>query len=602
MDIDKLIIKEQKKRSQPASMHLILEMVEDLLEMGLLGEGGEKKKKKGHVPKGSQTRDRVLRLPAIMATEISVGQRPSSEDRSQFELWMGNLGLSGGSDSSAVAKKLQAITNFFEHPEENLKTSSIPETLSYLMFINNFVWMLKEFNASVAGFLWEPFLASLFGGDSRQVPTSEGNIADIEIIVPGEQDRPISLKILNDKGAIKGSFSDLVGHFANGGKEMRYVIVVKEQSQKRKTVSGVTFYEFNITPKTFMEWIGAVAHVAEPVLKQQKFTFEKAMKENGHNGIVVRKQIKSKKDRKTGEVSEEHQLKMRGSHTAKGSKARPDRATKEKWWLVGYEMPPNDEHPKGWIQMDGTEIGKAVEALNITGIPADEEVEFNTPLEAEVIAFGQGRKMKTTYKPMPGVEGKTTAGLWGGMKGYLRFSELAKTMEPTQFFKAILGQVEGIQGAPGAVGGAGSKTQFNITPAHYKGKTGSSGKLGYLKITTPKVEEFFQEAAANLNVDLVTMFNALADLTDNIGRFFLVDCGPEGCSTDDASNRNSAGDQAIEDSKVLKVSVDAAVKGMEEGGGERAPSGRVPGERQQMGSGPAGHGRNENKTREDIIE
>lgn len=601
MNINNLIIKEQRKRSQPTSLHLILEMVEELLEMGLFQEGPGKKKKKAYTPKGSQARDRIMRLPAILATEISVGQRPSSEDRSQFELWMGNLGLDGGSDSSAVAKKLIAITDFFEHPEENLKTSSIPEILSYLMFINNFVWMIKEFNASVAGFLWEPFLAALFGGESRQVPTSEGNIADIEIKFPGQKGvAPISLKILNDAGAIKGSFSDLAGHFAKGGKEMRYIIVVKDQSKKQKTVSGVTFYEFNITPENFMEWIGAVAHVAEPVLKQQKFTFEKATKEYGYHGIVVQRRTQSLT--KTPRVYPTPQLYMRGHLTSPEGGKRPDRTTKEKWWLVGYEMPPDDEHPKGWIRMDGTEIGQAVEVLNITGIPADEEVEFDTPLEAEVITFGQGRKMKTTYKPMPGVEGTTTKGLWGGIKGMERFSDLAKTMAPTEFFKAILGRVEGIQGAPGAVGGPGSKSQFNITPNHYMGKTGSSGKLGYLKITTPKVEEFFQEAAANLNEDLVTMFNALADLTDNIGRFFLVDCGPGECSTEDAANRDSAGDQAIEDSKVLKVSVDAAVSGMNEDGEQRAPSGRVSGGRPQMGGGPGGHGTNENITREDIIE
>ena len=57
----------------------------------------------------------------VMPTEISVGQKPSSQDRAQFELWMSNIGMSGGSDESDVARKLQAITNFFDNPEASLE-------------------------------------------------------------------------------------------------------------------------------------------------------------------------------------------------------------------------------------------------------------------------------------------------------------------------------------------------------------------------------------------------------------------------------------------------------------------------------------------------
>ena len=41
---------------------------------------------------GAKSRERVLRLPNVIPTEISVGQKPSSQDRKQFELWMSTLG------------------------------------------------------------------------------------------------------------------------------------------------------------------------------------------------------------------------------------------------------------------------------------------------------------------------------------------------------------------------------------------------------------------------------------------------------------------------------------------------------------------------------
>jgi len=589
MNIDNLILKEQQKRQAESPFKLILEMVEELLDAGILVE------EKGFVPAGAKTRDRVLRLPAIMATEISVGQRPSSEDRSQFELWMGNLGLDAGTDSSAVVRKLTAITNFFENPEDNLKNATIPETLSYLMFINQFVWMLKEFNASVAGFLWEPFLASLFGGESRQVPTSEGNIADIEIKFPGQASSPISLKILNSAGAVKGSFKDLVGHFANGGKEMRYVIVVKDQSEKRKTISGVTFYEFNITPENFMEWIGAVASEEKPELKTQSFTFEKALQKGGHRGIVVRVQT----HRPQAKTEYEHpRLIMRSHLLTKGSEKRPDRTLSEKWYVVGEVRKADKDHPQGWIQMYGRESKQGIEALNIEGIPSDGEAEMNTPLKATVAKFGPGAKIKKNYTQRPGVDTKTSKGLWGGAEKMALWSELAKTMETEEYFKAILGQVPGIAAAPGVKGG--DKTQFNITPNHYKGL---GQKLGYLHITTGAVEDFFKDAASTLNEDLITMFNALADLTDNISRFFLVDCGTKACSKKDAGNRNSAGAQAIKDSKVLQGAVNDSVSGMT---GEEAASGvdlsKGYGTPRKGKEGPTAFQNNENKTREDIIE
>ena len=257
-----ILEEEYKKKDRQITPESLLSMVQEVMSLSVPGTLKE--------ISGARARERVLRLPNVIPTEITVGQKPSSADRAQFELWMGNIGMEGGSDDSAVAQKLKAITSFFDNPEANLADATIPQTLSYMMFLNQFVWMLKEFNASVAGFLWEPFLASLFGGKSRQVPTSEGDIADIRITTPDNPNAPISLKILNKVGTVKGSFVDLVKHFAAGGSEMRYIIVVKEQTAKEKAVSAVTFYEFNITADNFFEWIGGSAYTQTIISKDKK--------------------------------------------------------------------------------------------------------------------------------------------------------------------------------------------------------------------------------------------------------------------------------------------------------------------------------------------
>ena len=87
-----------------------------------------------------------------------------------------------------------------------------------------------------------------------------------------------------------------------------------------------------------------------------------------------------------------------------------------------------------------------------------------------------------------------------------------------------------------------------------------AGRLGTLRITPKKVEDFFQKAASRMNDDLIVMFNSLAALTDNIGRFFLVDCDGNPCTNKDAANRNQAGQNAISDSHELQRAVASSVK------------------------------------------
>jgi hypothetical protein len=517
---------------------------------------------------GARARDRVLRLPNVMPTEITVGQKPSSEDRAQFEMWMGNIG--GGwtpaSDSSAVAAKLKALTNFFNDPAANLKNTTIPETLSYLMFLNQFVYMLKEFNAAVAGFLWEPFLATLFGGKSRQVPTSEGDIADIRIDEPGGRSgAPVSLKILNSAGNVKGSFVDLVKHFAGydgkpPGEEMRYVILVKTQSGKNKSVSAVTFYEFNITAQNFFEWIGHPQHRQTFEVKPVSFTLADANKRGW-----LKVGSSAPKDFVNGvPAGEGNYIWIRTAKSLEKS-----RTASPEWVRIGKFV-------KGLATLSADADVQA--RLQMSGVPEDGLVDPNTTkLKANIAVFGRGGVGGATltkgYEAVPGTESKDTKDLWGGKEEMAQWADLAARLKesgqpPSVFFNAVLGNDPGVpwpgEPALGARRGKGAEaggTQFHITPNHYKGK---AGQLGVLRITTQATEKFFAEAAASMNEELVTMFNKLADLNDNIGRFFLANCGEgKACTPKDAANRTQAGQDAISDSKELESAVVKSVSGMQ---------------------------------------
>ena len=520
--------------------------------------------------KGARVRERVIRLPNLMATEISVGQKPDSEDRRQFEIWMQNIGIAeGGADASAVSRKLSALTEFFANPQENLKNANIPTMLSYLMFLNQFVYMLKEFNASVAGFLWEPFLAALFGGKSIQVPTSKGDIADIRIYAMGNKDMPISLKILNKAGYVKGSFSDLVKHFAEkDGKEMRYIIVVKDQSSVKKQISGVTFYEFNITADSFFEWIGNVAYGETIIAKEKSF---KASRDLGEAWLKL-----------VGGTSARYQIKHATHGVSKKTGARTGKVGAA-WVNIAFL---NKEDKQYYINPEGAQ---EVNLRLRDGTPAleglfDPSAVYLADIAERKAGGKGGTTMQKGYEAMPGTETTDTKKLWGGKDELAAWSNLATSLKeaghpPSVFFRAVMGITppEGFdwpgQAAPGARKSRGKSsdekggTQFHIAPTHYKelGVGGTEG-IGSIKITDAEVVKFFEEAAANMNEELITMFNKLADLNDNIGRFFLANCGDaEGgggtCTEADAAARGRYGQEAMNDAQELEDAVVKSVSG-----------------------------------------
>jgi len=499
-------LKVLKENTEPFDLMAELEnRMREFTESNLLSESAKE-------------RQRAIRLPSMAATEISVGQRPSSEERADFEKWMANIGGEG-----SVNDKLKVISHYFENPGEQIQGSSIPEVLSYLMFLNYFTWMLKEFNAAVAGFLWEPFLASLFSGKSRQVPTSEHDIADIRIDTPMGKNEPISLKILNKKGDVKGSFTDLVNHFAKGGQNMRYVIVVKEQSGKKKDVSAVTFYEFDINNDTFFDWIGYLKHT-ETIEKSVPRKF-KLFLEKGKKGPF----------KNTGGLFQVKHAKVTGKRTAT-----------EEWYSLAKKA-------KGGIFVIKPEVAELVNLQGPDGPVRegilDPGVNYTVDLAQYVAGGVGGAALQKGFEEVPGLGGKSTDKIWGSPDERSRWLGIAQGMPRNEFWAKVKAEAPGYQ----------KNEQFYITPSHYMGK---GEKIGFLKITDQKVKEVFQLGADQIGPQMTEMFNAMAELTDNIGRFFLTDCGGKKCSKRDAQNQDMAGLTAIQNSQTLKVAVEKSVAQM----------------------------------------
>ena len=217
--------------------------------------------------------EKVLRFPAIKISELW-GQVENG-DRSLIESLMGNV------EGNTVKEKINSVNNFLdiEAYRQSKDQHKIEKILSNLLFAEIFASLITDYNASVTGFLFEAFLAALMGGTSIQVddPAAVGAapgalpIEDVQLAVRlGDSDDeremyPYSLKVLSDKGEVKGSFVNLVDYFLDPSEQRKtdsivYLVVIKRHSQGAeggKVWTGrLDFYEFTIRRDNFLDWIG----------------------------------------------------------------------------------------------------------------------------------------------------------------------------------------------------------------------------------------------------------------------------------------------------------------------------------------------------------
>ena len=186
---------------------------------------------------GESARD-VIPFPTIKITED--WGKVDSGDREILELLMKNI------KGDTVESKLAGVTSFLTYQAGR----PINDIFSNLLFTEIFSNIMDEFNASTAGFLFEAFLAGLFGGKGsfqigdKDVETGNLPIVDVEL-----KNVPYSLKVLSPGTDVKGSFFNLVNHFDKTD-YLIYLVVEKEGE------GVLAFREFRLDAKTFLNYIG----------------------------------------------------------------------------------------------------------------------------------------------------------------------------------------------------------------------------------------------------------------------------------------------------------------------------------------------------------
>jgi len=182
--------------------------------------------------------DMSIPLPTVKITE-AWGQ-PDSEDRRILELLMQNV------KGDTVKQKLNSVGEFLEYQPGR----KINEIFSNLLFTEIFSNIMDEYNASTAGFLFEAFLAGLFGGSrSLQIADKDEETGNLPIVDVELNGVPYSLKVLSPDTSVKGSFFNLVNHFDKSD-YVKYLVVEKQGE------GVLAFYEFELNLSTFLNYIG----------------------------------------------------------------------------------------------------------------------------------------------------------------------------------------------------------------------------------------------------------------------------------------------------------------------------------------------------------
>ena len=215
----------------------------------------------------------VIKFPKFKINEKNWGKNLNTEDRAVIER-IGNQ-LRGDDPLNRVA----FLQQFLTETEQVSKDISVGEVMGALMFLDIFASVVYEFNASVAGFLFEALFAGIFEGFQIDATEGGGEAGTTDVVLnvkpkggSGKKGVEYSFKLLSDgKTDIGGSFTDIVdGISKSPGASETYLVVLKSGDKEKITLK---FYEYDISKDNWFDWVGAGTYKTQDVVKEVEFTY-----------------------------------------------------------------------------------------------------------------------------------------------------------------------------------------------------------------------------------------------------------------------------------------------------------------------------------------
>jgi hypothetical protein len=267
-------------------MNNILQTVfKDLIKKGILIVEQDDAEEVGSEGKGG-TRT-VLKLPKFKINEKNWGKTLETDDRAIIERIGAQL---KGDDPLARVEYLQKFLSETESVKSDVK---VGEVMGTLMFLDIFASVVFDFNASVAGFLFEALFAGIFEGFQIEAKEGGGEAGTTDVILNvrpkgkgAKSGVEYSFKLLSSANPeIKGSFKDLVdGISKSPDAQETYLVVLKSGDEGRMNLD---FYEYDINQKNWFEWVGVPKVGTAPVLGKTKFNLQKGQYPQMPKGVKI---------------------------------------------------------------------------------------------------------------------------------------------------------------------------------------------------------------------------------------------------------------------------------------------------------------------------
>ena len=504
----------------------------------------------------------VIKFPKFKINEKHWGKNLGTEDRAVIERIGSQL---QGDDPLA---RVQYLETFLAEAETVKEDITVGEVMGALMFLDIFASIVFEFNAAVAGFLFEALFAGIFEGFQIEAKEGGGEAGTTDVVLnvkpKGKGSKSgieYSFKLLTDSpsAVIKGSFKDLIdGISKSPDAQETYLVVLKSGTED---VMNLDFYEYDINQKNWFEWVGV------PKVKNVS-TYEEGEFEFGAEGTPKIVMANLGKDSVIGKIVD-------GKFIKKPAKRAKSDVRKE------YETIPDEEvvvvTPRSKVinapyelRNEAGEIPKYL----ITGRKYKMKVDAGTK---RTLDYTAGANFKELYKDFlkPGAFSAEV-----GDKTYTDFGNYVAEgayKEDPEFF----GKLKEL----GTYTGAGGAGQFKTSGGYMKKHPDVRGPQ---RLTLDRKR--FQ-AAADAYTELVgkqifDIFTNLSELVDDVSGYFL------GVS---ANERNRFAKASREKSKELAQSaeenlVDVKSDVMRGIVLDPAPASNTPSKQDAKGGGTAGLG------------
>tara|TARA_R110002020_G_scaffold80847_4_gene201392 strand:+ start:1038 stop:2513 length:1476 start_codon:yes stop_codon:yes gene_type:complete len=437
-----------------------------------------------------------IKLPTLKFTED--WGKPDNDDRKRIELYMRNI------QGKELKTKIANLNAILDGSVKDADVGTILSTLIMIEILSTLAGDEREFTESAAGFIFEGFLAGLFGDSSVQITDVDKEAEGAQtgkpitdVILNG---RHYSLKLLGPNTALKGSWTNMVGHFEDPSTNGEIIYL-----DARRVDGGLNFSEFRITLRDYMKIFSdpfkkyAKSARSAEVAPGELAAAKARIKEQGGKVAAIRN-----KGGKLPGLTNRVGAKFSAKENEDGSPTAADQLLS---YLEGARQDP--------------ELAAALEEVTF-------EIEY------------QALKDMT--------DSPHVARLFGSKEQYDKVAAAIQKGTDAEII-AALKETAGFK-TKGGSGGA----QFIFTKKQAEELAGAK-QLGWIPLGDAALRAIWKNYAEMLLTTIDPVYRNLQEFTDNVDQFFLG-AGEKGGK----GKRRAFGDAAIREAKELRVATDKAIK------------------------------------------